>query len=223
MFWNTTGRAPARALQSQIDHLSAFSPPPAFSPSNLPTHHSSASKGSLAPATRPSLPVTHSPTDDLDSPDEIALRDLLLGTLYRSLGSRVLARAFLEAVVHAAGSIAEEKWIVPFASLELAVLECQEADAEEATLAPGDKAAAQVLWKARSKKADRWIESVYTLPEYDLKSRCVLLSGSGYRVPGADEWVRARQVGESCRDAPRSDWGAKAEARLLITDTISCL
>ncbi|KAL8281124.1 hypothetical protein RQP46_006482 [Phenoliferia psychrophenolica] len=109
----------------------------------------------ISPASEVRLLPSHGPlilkAHDLDTSDELAIRALLLGTLYRSLGSYKDARAYLEAVIEAAAVVVEEKWIVAFANLELAVLECQEADLEGKKLEAGG--------------------DVYSLPEYDLKGR----------------------------------------------------
>ena len=165
LFWSTTSRANAPALQKQIDHLSSFTPPPR---PTTAVRGRSASKAAPPPPTITATPTLSS--FDLDSADELASRDLLLGVLYRSLGSHAPARSHLQAVIDAAGTLLEEKWIVPFAALELAILDCQETDVEAKALGE-DKAAVKALWKVKARTAERLIETVFSLPEYDLKSR----------------------------------------------------
>lgn len=154
LFWNTNGRAPHAAVQKQIDHLISFSPLPKYQPL------------SLAASTLPVVPLLE---QDLDSVDEIATRDLLLGALYRSLGDYVVARSFLRAVIDAESTIVAEKWIVPFAMFELAVLECKEGEEKASTATPVE---AKAQWKATFKAADKLLESIFAQSEfYDLRSR----------------------------------------------------
>ncbi|KAK4699099.1 hypothetical protein P7C70_g7165, partial [Phenoliferia sp. Uapishka_3] len=154
LFWNITGRAPAHSLQSQIDRLSAFSPPPRFGPS--------------ASASTPSNSPAKSTHNDLETPDEIQTRELLLGVMYRSLKSYPISRQFLQSVIDHEKIVEEDKWIVPFAMLELATLECQEADLEAGSV---EGEGAKKVWKERGKKVDKLLEAMFAHGEYDLKSR----------------------------------------------------
>ena len=152
-FWATIGgRSPDQAIEKQIAHLNSFTPRPA------------GGGGSLATAPDP----TH---DDLDTIDEMAMRDLLLGALYRSQNTReslATAHAILQGVADARTRIHEEKWVVPFALFELAVVECK-----VATLAEQEKGASdrKSLWREAARRAEKYLEEALTIPEYDLKSR----------------------------------------------------
>lgn len=156
LFWNTPGRAPHASLRSQIERLEAFTPPPRFSPTTS--------------ISIPSIPSTLSLRSshlhfDLDSIDEIATRDLLLGAMYRVLGDLTTARKFLQEAVSA--QVTEETWVAPFATMELAVLECFHLDKEAAK----DGASPKSVWKAESKTVVKHIDAVFSFGEYDLKSR----------------------------------------------------
>lgn len=106
------------------------------------------------------------------------MRDLLLGTLYSSLqtsASLATAKSLLQGVVKRGPSLEAEKWLLPFALYELAVVECKEGDiAEKATPSGGQEqksAEVKQVWKERLKKAEATLEQVFLSLEYDLKSR----------------------------------------------------
>lgn len=144
-FWNTTGRAPKSSLKIQIDHLSNFSPPPKFGPY-------STSSSSTAP-------------DDLD-PEELCVRNLLLGSLYRSQGDLPLAEKFLVACVEAESSVGEEKWACAFARYELAICSCQQGDID--SKGPEGKSA----WEGHLGAAEQLLATVFALAgDYNLRSR----------------------------------------------------
>lgn len=117
---------------------------------------------------------------DLDTPDEIAMRDLLLGVLYRSLNtvaSFTTARSLLQSVVKrgrdlGAQGVKEEKWVVPFALFELAVTDCKEGKLEEkeVKLQGGGAKEVKKIWEARIKRTEKLLEEVFLVVEYDLKS-----------------------------------------------------
>lgn len=65
---------------------------------------------------------------DLDTADEIAIRNLLLGILYRADGAYALARTHLEAVVIGENDV-EGKWTGQVSKFELAVLDLHEVTA----------------------------------------------------------------------------------------------
>ncbi|ORY89442.1 mitochondrial outer membrane protein IML2 [Leucosporidium creatinivorum] len=172
-FWASVGnRSPPPAMHHQIAHLSAFTPLPACLPSEATT-------GLATPAFTP--PTVDSAALDLDTPDELAMRDILLGVLYRSLGTVVsfaTAKSLLQSVVKrgrdlGAQGVKEEKWVVPFALFESAVVECKEGELAEKEVRLQGGAAKEVkkVWEARIKKAEKLLEEVFLVVEYDLKSR----------------------------------------------------
>lgn len=107
------------------------------------------------------------------------MRDLLLGALYRSLNttsSLSSAQTFLRAVV-ARGrdlgpqGVKEEKWVTPFALFELAVVQCKLGSLEEGLLSgEGEKEALEGVWRDKIARAEKLLEEVFAVVEYDLKS-----------------------------------------------------
>ncbi|KAH9066161.1 hypothetical protein EDB87DRAFT_691104 [Lactarius vividus] len=112
IFWNTHGRITPVVAQAHIVELLSLSPP----------------------VTLPS-PISPAPPDDaqarppLDTPDELALRALLLGITHRAAGHPTEARRFLRDAHarHARIPSAGSTWIGGVALFELAVLELREA------------------------------------------------------------------------------------------------
>jgi hypothetical protein len=181
-FWSTNGRASPASLSEQITHLSAFTPLPLFSPTCLPPRSNIAAASRRRSSTvnsRPSVrsairlvPQIHSPTDELDSNDELAVRELLLGALWRSSGELETARAFLESVLdrEEKGEILDESWVGAFARFELAIVGCDEA-AKKAPLLE-DEEEIKDVWTTAFSESLALLEALLTPgPEYDLRSR----------------------------------------------------
>lgn len=149
-FWNTTGRASKASLKYRIDHLSNFSPPPKFGPYSTPSS-------------------TKTPTTKCDlDPEEIIVRNLLLGSLYRSQGDLQLAEKFLVACVEAESTAGEERWACAFARLDLALCSCQEGDIE--SKGPEGIGA----WEGHLGAAEQLLATIFALTgEYNLRSRLV--------------------------------------------------
>ena len=112
--------------------------------------------------------------DDLDTPDELALRSLLLGVVHRSISHYAEARAFL---LDVANHKVEANWISALALFELSVLRLKEAEAVDT--AAGDTPAtglrsgqAKALWKEVLKEAEEMLDrACETLVSADLSSR----------------------------------------------------
>lgn len=173
LFWNTNGRAKSAAVQSQINHLISFSPLPKFGPGPIPSSQTPLPSPSISAAqSTTSLSTTASRVAlyDLDTIEEIETRGLLLGALYRSLGELEISRSFLQAVIAKESVLKEETWVVPFATFELAVVECQVGDREELVKGKGTKEGASE-WRKYGAKADLLLDAVFAKGEYDLKSR----------------------------------------------------
>ncbi|CAE6412045.1 unnamed protein product [Rhizoctonia solani] len=105
--WNTHSRITPTIAQAHIDNLVALSPPVISGPNS--------SSGEKNP--------------ELDTVDELVVRDLLLGILYRVAGDYVLSRKYLEAVALKETEV-EGKWTVQVAKFELAVLDLRQASRE---------------------------------------------------------------------------------------------
>lgn len=69
---------------------------------------------------------------DLDTPDELAIRSLILGIVHRTIGDYVTARLlFNDALKHGA-NVEISTWVSAFAYFELAVLEMKEGERKAA-------------------------------------------------------------------------------------------
>ncbi|KAJ3763330.1 outer membrane protein Iml2/Tetratricopeptide repeat protein 39 [Lentinula raphanica] len=118
IFWNTHSRISPSIAEAHIKEWSALSPPvgidsPYMSHSNTKSEQSS------------TLP-------DLDTPDELALRFLLLGITHRNAPACLRASRELLNAAHALQpSIRVSTWIGGLAMFELAVLDLKEVEVEE--------------------------------------------------------------------------------------------
>ncbi|KAJ7184840.1 hypothetical protein C8R46DRAFT_882832 [Mycena filopes] len=109
LFWNTHQRIDDDVAEAHIAELAALSPPVALA---VPS---------------PFLPPQpDQPPSDLDTPDERALRALLLGIMHRTLRLYGPARALLEAARGMQG-VKTSTWIAGVALFELAVTDLKEA------------------------------------------------------------------------------------------------
>lgn len=116
--WNTHSRIAETIAQSHIEDLSKFTPPVSIFSKYIPTT-------SLPPSPANGTLV------DLDTPDEEAIRSLIMGIVHRTLGDLVTSRAFLEDSVKRHSQVKCSTWVCGVALFELAVLDLKEA--EEAT------------------------------------------------------------------------------------------
>ena len=103
---------------------------------------------------------------DLDTPDELALRSLLLGIVYRSRGDYGSSRIFLSDAHRRQPSIAISTWIGGIALFEWAVLDLQEAAAAE-------KLGGDPVWERTLKSASGRLDQALALggKSVDLSSR----------------------------------------------------
>jgi hypothetical protein len=113
IFWNTHARITPEVAQAHISELLSLSPPPPLPSPIAPT---------------PPVTSTH-PRPALDTPDEHALRALLLGITHRAAGFPAESRRFLRDAHarHARIPSTGSSWIGGVALFELAVLELREA------------------------------------------------------------------------------------------------
>lgn len=70
-------------------------------------------------------------TPDLSTPDELAVRSLILGVVHRTLGEYEPSRQFLLDAHKEYAHVLEAKWVGGVALFELAVLDLKEAEAQE--------------------------------------------------------------------------------------------
>ena len=127
--WNNHARVSPAIAQAHIDILTALTPP--ISVSTAP----SLSRIPPTPRTPKSPAAPTLPTDDLDTPDEHAVRALLLGIHHRTIKAFGPARGFLEEAVGSSSTVRVSTWVAGVAAFELAVLDLKEA-------AAGDRARA---------------------------------------------------------------------------------
>ncbi|PPQ82140.1 hypothetical protein CVT25_015147 [Psilocybe cyanescens] len=131
IFWNNHARIGESIAQAHIDVLSELSPPVLISKITLeassPTTNSLRTpKSALSSSSKASLA---SPADtDLDTPDELAIRALILGINYRTLKEFEIARGFLNEAYGYQNTVQVSTWVGGVAVFELAVLDLKEAE-----------------------------------------------------------------------------------------------
>lgn len=113
--WNTHARITRETALQHIADLSALTPALTIS-----SPYITSSPAPPAPGTPP----------DLDTPDELAVRALLLGILHRTLGSYGPSRAFLADAHGLQHKIGTSTWVGGVAMFEMAVLDLKEAEKE---------------------------------------------------------------------------------------------
>lgn len=111
LVWNVHQRISKDIIQQHINELYSYGP--AIEVKSL-----------LAPSSVPE------PQSDLDTPDEISLRSLLLGVFHRTTGEFQASRAFLQHAISLHNSVQINSWVAGIACFELAVLELKEAEAK---------------------------------------------------------------------------------------------
>ena len=119
IFWNTHARITPDVAQAHIVDLLSLSPPVTLPSPFLPAPP----PATTDPDAQQQQPPTRAP---LDTPDELALRALLLGIAHRAAGHPTEARRFLRDA-HARIPSAGSTWIGGVSLFELAVLELREA------------------------------------------------------------------------------------------------
>ncbi|KAF8498327.1 outer membrane protein Iml2/Tetratricopeptide repeat protein 39 [Gautieria morchelliformis] len=145
LFWNVHDRITLSSAKAHIRDWTALSPP-----IHIDTPYVSS----------PKTPPDNEHLVDLDTPDELALRSLLLGVVHRSISHFREARAFL---LDVAKHPVEAKWMNALALFELAVLHLKEAEASDKadadlpdTAAPSESSKA--LWNKALKEAEGMLD-----------------------------------------------------------------
>lgn len=151
LVWNIHSRVKAPVAQARIDDLTALSPP--VSINELPLYPPRDSQADLASdsssSTRPAGPDSM----DLDNPDELAVRALLLGINYRTLAAYEIARGFL--VEASKYQVSTNTWVAGIAMFEMAVLDLKETEARtRETIGDERKRAWKKTFKGTSNKLD---------------------------------------------------------------------
>lgn len=117
---------------------------------------------------------------DLDTPDELAVRSLLLGILYRTVGDFVTSKRHLTEAYSLQSEVEVSTWVGGLALFELASLDLTEMDALDQTKAEVAGAPLEMneqeggrTWKDALQQANRMLDEALVLsPEsVDLSSR----------------------------------------------------
>ncbi|KAG8879944.1 hypothetical protein FRB98_005433 [Tulasnella sp. 332] len=157
LFWNTHGRIPKITAEAHIEHFLSLTPLVQIStPYSLEA-------GPLSPGGLP----------DLDTPDELACRDLILGITHRSAGEFVVSRRFLEAA-SSTKFLCDDKWITAMAHFELAVLDMREVQAlaRRQSIPPPPGGGLKTKWEAAIAAASGSLDqATATLGDTDMSSR----------------------------------------------------
>jgi len=124
IFWNIHGRIDSSVAQDHINVLTNLSPP-------VSTRKISLEISLASPTTKLPRSPLHPPDSsavDLDTPDELALRALLLGIHHRTLKAFDISRGFLLEAHEYQSQLRTSTWIGGLAMFELAVLDLKEAE-----------------------------------------------------------------------------------------------
>ncbi|KAK7062759.1 Mitochondrial outer membrane protein iml2 [Paramarasmius palmivorus] len=129
LFWNTHARISPEVAKAHINDLASLTPPVTISSQFVETKTNAASEDV-----------------DLSTPDELALRSLLMGITHRTLGDFETARKFLTESAGYQSRIEVSTWIGGVATFELAVLDLKEVEAVERATAAADQATLRGQW-----------------------------------------------------------------------------
>ena len=111
--------------------------------------------------------------ENTDTPDELAIRDLLLGIVHRTTGDYATSRALLTAATARQSAIKVSTWVGGVAWFELAVLDLKEQERRAAQAEEGGPARATEGWARVMKGALEKLEKALGLAtqQVDLSSR----------------------------------------------------
>ncbi|KAF9269546.1 hypothetical protein L218DRAFT_953162 [Marasmius fiardii PR-910] len=155
IFWNNHARISVEIAKGHISEWSALTPPVTISGQYIPSE------------SPPSENV------DLTTPDELAIRSLLLGLVHRSLGDFETSRKFLEDVAERHSKVEISTWVGGVAWFELAVLDLKEVDAIERISSNLEPSALRSQWLKTLKIANEKLEKALALApnSVDMSSR----------------------------------------------------
>jgi NTP pyrophosphatase (non-canonical NTP hydrolase) len=128
------------------------------------------------------LASIHSDHPDLDTPDELALRSLLLGVAHYTLGHYDVAYAFLDNALRSQGEVGEvSKWITATARYQHAVLVLLKTEKETADVLPaGGVSSLNDKWEVALAHAEKRLEEALVLakdPDVDVSEILVIKIG----------------------------------------------
>ncbi|KAI6104321.1 outer membrane protein Iml2/Tetratricopeptide repeat protein 39 [Pisolithus sp. B1] len=139
--WNTHAHADKEAALAHVDELTALTPPVDIQTEYMTSASSMRQPGRLL---------------DLDTPDELAVRSLILGILHRTLGDYVGARKLLHGTLKHYQNADTNSWVGGATHFELAVLDMKEGEWSSAAVSEGGHAKGNTVlevWKRAIKNA----------------------------------------------------------------------
>ncbi|KAI6124716.1 hypothetical protein EDD16DRAFT_1560406 [Pisolithus croceorrhizus] len=159
--WNTHAHADKETALAHIEELAAFTPPV-----DMQTEYMT-------------FPLsTYQPENllDLDTPDELAVRSLILGILHRTLGDYTGARKLFHDALKHYQNVDVNSWVGGMTHFELAVLDMKEGEWRSAGLIEEDPAEDDTVlevWRRAIKSAKDTLAHAHGLctRETDLSSR----------------------------------------------------
>ncbi|KAI6010345.1 hypothetical protein EDC04DRAFT_3145978 [Pisolithus marmoratus] len=159
--WNTHAHADKETALAHIEELTALTPPVDIGTECITSTSSTCQPGKFL---------------DLDTPDELAVRSLILGILHRTLGDFPGARKLLHDALKHYQNADANSWVGGLTHFELAVLDMQEGEWKSAVVSEGDPADGEVVlevWKRAIKSAKDTLTHAHALctRETDLSSR----------------------------------------------------
>ncbi|ESK92762.1 hypothetical protein Moror_15935 [Moniliophthora roreri MCA 2997] len=142
LFWNTHARISPEAAKAHITDLASLTPPVTINSQYIDTTVGNTS-GDV----------------DLSTPDELALRSLLMGVIHRTLGDFGASRKFLADSVGYQSKIEVSTWIGGVATFEMSVLDLKEMEAVERRTAAAGQAALRNQWLETLSKASEKLDT----------------------------------------------------------------
>ncbi|KAG7095511.1 hypothetical protein E1B28_006250 [Marasmius oreades] len=156
IFWNNHARISPETAEAHILEWSALTPSVTIQSQYIPPESSSSYN-----------------QVDLATPDELAIRSLLLGLVHRSLSDFEASRKFLDDAAERHDKVETSTWVGGVAWFELAVLDLKEVEAIERSSSRPEPAALRSQWLQALKIANEKLDKALGLApnSVDLSSR----------------------------------------------------
>ncbi|KAI5986667.1 outer membrane protein Iml2/Tetratricopeptide repeat protein 39 [Pisolithus albus] len=156
--WNTHAHADKETALVHIEELAAFTPPVGIQTEYMTSSSSTCQSGRLL---------------DLDTPDELAVRSLILGILHRTLGDYAGARKLLYDALKHYQNVEANSWVGGVTHFELAVLDMKEGEWKSAVVSEEDGDMVLEVWRRAIMSAKDTLAHAHALctRETDLSSR----------------------------------------------------
>jgi hypothetical protein len=212
--WNVYARIDKAIAKAHIKEWSALTPP-------------------FTVLAEEQTPVTTSPaavtvtyqSADLDTPDELALRSLLLGISYRTAGDFASSRKCLKAAYAQHNSLRVSTWIPGLAMFEMAVLDLKVVEARESRASVGTGTGVGV--GARGVENENESENEKSAADVEREAGDEE-KHLGWEHTGRDEWERALVTASEKMDIAMSlatsavDMSSRLESRItMLRDEIT--